>query len=296
MESAKGLRCLRRSYAVSMVTVALSLLLVMPALSQDDAGDAAAKALNPLSDIWSMQDQVNFTSIGGKGFPEYETQFTNNFQPVMPIPMGDGMSLVTRFVVPFVKNPVPNPVTGKVEFHSGFGDSVGAHLIVPPPLQLGGGASLTVGGGITYQAPTSSNRLTGVGLWQMGPAAAAVFRTKKVLLGVFPQYWQSVGGTDDLSPPQQNANVQYFYWYFLTPSFTVGAAPNILIDWTKPEENRYTVPIGIGASYTRKIGKIPVKFQVEYHYTIRHPEDIPGQREIIRFTITPVLPNPFTRN
>ena len=78
-------------------------------------------------------------------------------------------------------------------------------------------------------------------------------------------------------------------------SWRVGAGPNVLIDWTEDERNRYTVPIGIGASYTTKIGKIPAKFKAEYHYVVKHSEDIPGQRNIVRFTITQVLPNPFAK-
>ena len=295
MESAMDFGRLRRCCAALVVFLVISLALIMPALAQDDGGEAAAKALNPLSDIWSMQDQVNFTTISGGMFPQSETQFTNNFQPVMPVPIGLKTNLVTRFVLPYVKNPILDPSTGETEFRWGRGDAIGAHLIVPPPLELGGGASLQVGAGITYQMPTSSNRFTGAGLWQMGAAGAAVFKTKKVLLGVFPQHWQSMGGTDNLRPAQRSTNIQYFYWYFVTPSLTVGAAPNILIDWTKDERNRYTVPIGIGGSYTTKLGGIPVKFQIEYHCAVKHPEDIPGQRNIIRFTITPVLPNPFSK-
>ena len=50
-------------------------------------------------------------------------------------------------------------------------------------------------------------------------------------------------------------------------------APNILIDWKADQENRFTVPIGLGIGKLVKIGPLPVKFTAEVDYMAIHPDD-----------------------
>ena len=76
---------------------------------------------------------------------------------------------------------------------------------------------------------------------------------------------------------------------------TIISSANILIDWTKDEANRWTVPLAIGASYLVHLGKLPVQIGASYQWVVKHPVDIEHQESIVRLTFTPVIPSPFAK-
>jgi hypothetical protein len=75
-------------------------------------------------------------------------------------------------------------------------------------------------------------------------------------------------------------------------NWQIGTAPNILIDWKADQDNRFTVPIGLGVGKLIKIGPLPVKLTAEVDYMVIHPDDF-GQHWCVRFQIIPVLPALF---
>jgi hypothetical protein len=81
----------------------------------------------------------------------------------------------------------------------------------------------------------------------------------------------------------------------LTVRETIVSSANILIDWTKDEANRWTVPLAIGASYLVHLGKLPVSIGVNCQTIVKHPADLPHQESIVRITFTPVIPSPFAK-
>lgn len=72
--------------------------------------------------------------------------------------------------------------------------------------------------------------------------------------------------------------------------FSGCGAPIINVDWTKGCREGLTLPVGISVSKVFKIGKLPIKLGFEYDYAVVHPHDDLGQRNVFRFTVTPVLP------
>jgi hypothetical protein len=69
----------------------------------------------------------------------------------------------------------------------------------------------------------------------------------------------------------------------------VGMAPNITIDWKADDDNKLTLPVGLGVGKLFKIGGLPLKLILEAQYAVIHPDDF-GQGWNIRCTFTPVLP------
>ena len=63
-------------------------------------------------------------------------------------------------------------------------------------------------------------------------------------------------------------------------------------DWQADSDEAWTVPIGIGLAKTTKIGKIPWKFQLQLQKFVAKPDSF-GPDWLIKFTITPVIKNPF---
>ena len=87
---------------------------------------------------------------------------------------------------------------------------------------------------------------------------------------------------------------QYIVRYSLPKAWSVGAGPSITYDWKADEDDRLTVPIGLGVTKTVRIGKVPTKLRAEVHYSVVRPDSY-GEVWNIRLQITPVIPSPFIK-
>ena len=89
----------------------------------------------------------------------------------------------------------------------------------------------------------------------------------------------------------KTTNLQYIYYYALTPTINIGAAPNIIANWEQSGDDRFSVPIGLGINTTVNIGKVPVRFGLEFHKFVIKPDDVPGSDYGIRLFIIPAVPS-----
>jgi len=146
------------------------------------------------------------------------------------------------------------------------------------------------GGGFDLAFPTATEDVTGSGKWSAGPSALGVYLGKKWKIGALAQqYWDYAGDSD--RDHVNLTNLQYFVFYDLDETTSIGAAPNIIANWTQDSSDTFTVPIGIGISKTIKLGKVPVRLGFEYHYSVIHPDDVPGALHNFRFYIIPAAPS-----
>jgi hypothetical protein len=276
---------------------------VLPADIQPSAASAAeakgamsAEELNrqlnnPVSSVWSMVFQNNYTQLksGSRDVPGWdegdEKWFYNlNFQPVLPLPLTRDWNLINRPVFPiFADRPVLK--TDGFDEVDGLGD-IGLVSLLSPAKTAGG---LLWGVGPTFIFPTATKDELGQEKWQAGPAAVGVYLGKEWIFGAFPQHWWSFAGNDDRKSTSQT-NIQYFIWRLFPGQWQIGTAPNILIDWKADNDNKLTLPVGLGVGKLLKIGGLPIKFILEGQYAVIHPDDF-GQEWNIRFTVTPVLPS-----
>jgi hypothetical protein len=297
------------SRAVSGTLILTVSLLLFASITPAQDDNTARDLANPFSSRWSIVNQINFNQLKGGLLIDPHTQFNWNFQPVMPVPFNGCYNIVNRMVIPFYNTPyvdlsldyqfVPDigraqiggpGVSGNVQRSSGLGDIIWASLLSPNKPD-----GLIYGIGVTVQAPTASSVNLGSGLWQVGPAAGLFYVSSKFVAGVFPQHWKSVGGEDRRSPGTRYTNLQYGISYLPTPKLTIASSANILIDWTKDDANRWTVPLAIGALYLVNVGKLPIQIGASYQWVVKHPADIPHQESIVRLTFTPVIASPFAK-
>lgn len=277
----------RLSVGVGLIAALLSLF---PCPSAADGENIARDLANPFSSLWNIVNQINFNQLKGGLFQESHTQFNWNLQPVMPIPLNGMFNLVNRPVFPYYSNPYLD-FPGEVQYASGLGDIELASVLVPNK-----GEGLIVGFGATFIFPTArDSKHIGQGLFQAGPAGGLFYVSKQFVCGVFPQHWHSVSGVDDEHPATRFTNLQYGVSYLPTPKLTILSSANILIDWTKDEANRWTVPASLGVSYLFTFGKMPVSIGINYQWIVKHPADLPHQESIVRLTFTPVIPSPFAK-
>ena len=187
---------------------------------------------------------------------------------------------------------IPPPIDAFDGRTTGFGDMyyVGLFSTKEPAKKLEDGGVLLWGLGFDLGFPTATEDILGTGKWTAGPSALGVYMGPKWKVGtLLQQYWDYAG--DDDRAGVNLMNLQYFIFYSLTETTSIGAAPNIIANWDQDSDNRWTVPIGLGISTTKQMGKVPVRFGLEVHYSVIQPDDVVGTKWDLRFYIIPAAPS-----
>ena len=174
---------------------------------------------------------------------------------------------------------------------TGFGDTYYVGLFSPSkPIELDNDAKLLWGAGFDVGLDTASEDVLGTGKYSAGPSALGIYLGETFKGGALvQQYWDFAGDSD--RNDVNMTNLQYIYYWSLNETTSIGAAPNIIINWEQNSDNRYTVPIGIGINRTFQFGKVPVRFGLEYHYTAIAPDDVVSSDWAIRFFVIPAVPS-----
>ena len=245
---------------------------------------------NPLTSLWSLTLQENFTLK--KGDLTNSTQTANSFffQPALPIPVGNDKTFIARPVIPLVTSPVADSGSkdGFSGHETGLGDIQLLSLYGPDKSD-----GLVWGIGPTFKFPTATDDLLGAGKWQTGPAAMLLNLGDTWTSGLVVQHWWSFAGDDDRASTNQT-DLQYIFRRKIPGAASIGMGPTMTIDWQAEEGNRITLPIGLGITKTVRFGKTPVKIRFEPQYSLLKPDDF-GTTWNFRFQITPVIPSPFSR-
>lgn len=277
----------RLSLLIFILIVTLPAILWAQAESESAIPDLAKQLNNPVADLWSLTFQYNHYLYQGESTDKYRTLDVLNFQPVLPIHLTSDLNLITRPILPFIFNsPKFEPGEGWGDT-DGFGDITVLSLLSPAKMNSG----VIWGVGPTFIFPTATNQDLGAGKYQAGPAAVGLYIGKEWVFGALAQQWWSYAGDGDRQSTS-SANIQYFIQYLFGEDWQIGMSPNILIDWKADQDNRFTVPVGLGIGKLVKIGPLPVKFTAEVDYMAIHPDEF-GQNWVFRFQMIPVLPALF---
>jgi hypothetical protein len=146
------------------------------------------------------------------------------------------------------------------------------------------------GAGFDLGFPTATDDVLGTGKWLAGPSALGVYMGPKWKVGALLQHYWDFAGDGDRSSVHLS-NLQYFVYYSLSETTSIGASPNIVCNWEQSSNNKCTVPIGLGINRTFQFGSVPVRFGVEFHYNVMKPDDVVGSRYNLRFFVIPAAPS-----
>jgi hypothetical protein len=244
------------------------------------AGELAHAAQNPISSMVSFPFQLNFNGDLGAF---HRTQLVLNIQPVIPIGVSDDVTLVTRWILPFVAAPDVATASGSTW---GFGDfNPEWFLAFKLP------AGFMIGPGFTAVAPTATDAQLGLGKWQLGPALVLVWSCGPVLAGVLATSAFSVGG-DDRRPNVSPFLLQPFVNVNLPEGTYLTTAPQITNNW-KLDRDGWTVPIGLGVGKILALGPQPANVSVQGYANVVSPDA--GPEWTVRAQIQllfPVKPKP----
>ena len=273
---------------------------------------------NPLGNVAMLWNQFDWIRL--KNPTNDETAYKGNYMGIAQFPkgLGENWNLINRVIWNVPSMPMdqgkidradqlygsalggavlppgtggPAPINLFDGRTTGFGDMYYVGLFSPKkPIKIDGGGKVVWGVGFDLSFPTATDDVLGTGKWSAGPSAIGVYLGPKWKIGALgQQYWNYAGDSDRDSVNM--TNLQYFYYYSLNPTTSIGAAPNIIANWGQDSGNKFTVPVGLGINKTFQIGKVPVRFGVEVHYSVIQPDDVAGAEWNLRFFVIPSAPS-----
>ncbi|MEB3265100.1 MAG: neuromedin U [Cyanobacteriota bacterium] len=242
------------------------------AASAGDAEALAKEAQNPIANLISLPVQWNATPqsqwaprLVDPAARHQRTFNVWNVQPVVPLPLGERLSLVGRVIVPVVQR----PLAGASEA-IGLGDINPSLFLVPR-----GTGRWTVGAGPTAVLPTATDRALGSRRWSAGPAAVAVYTRGPWVAGSLVTNVWSFAGTG-----QREVNamlVQPFVNYNLPQGWYITTSPILTNDWTVERGKGWTVPLGAGIGRLFRMGDQPFNASLHAYANVVQPKVL-GER------------------
>ena len=262
---------------MKILLFAVILFAAQPAIAQDEdfapsAGaasdptlgveDAAMKAQNPLANIISMPLQWNTDFDIG---PDDETGSTLNIQPIYPVSLSNGWTLINRAIIPLPKSvPAGGQPSGR---ETGLGDITMMNWFSPQPK----GAFMWGVGPVTVW-PTATDDRLGSDKFSIGPSVVLVYsKPRKFIAASVINAWWSVGGSESAK------DVGVFYWqpifnYFLPNKWYLTTAPVITKDLEGVSGQDWIVPIGGGVGKMFNWGELPMDITAQYYKYVEKPD------------------------
>ncbi len=295
---------------------------VLAAGCQPTTGQMSRLMDNPLGNVAMWINQVDILPLTNDEVSSSRSEIQTNYMGILQFPYGitEDWNIINRIVYNVPSVPIDQD---KADMLTGFPPSLppGGGPIQPPP--SGGGGPLPIdliggrtsgfgdmfylglaspkagishgpgqtsvwGLGLGLSFPSATEDLLGSGKWSMGPAAIYAYLGQKWKLGGLLQTYFSYAGDGDRNDVTM-MNLQLFYYYALTETISIGAGPNIIADFEADSGDKWTVPIGIGIGKTVQMGKVPVRFMVEYYGSVVRPDTV-GMTHNLRFIIIPAVP------
>src|SRR3984893_3762593 len=230
-----------------------------------------------------MQIQQNNNWIEMPTNKDLRAQSNLQFQPLMPVKLADNWTLITRPMIQIFNGTPFRDQNGQEKRVTAFGDTVLAFALSPGPKLVG---NWLLAAGPSFIFPTATNSLVGQNKWQVGPAAAVGYVGKNFVTYVFPQQWFSVGGGGRRT---RQMSLIYAFVHAFPNGWTVGTNPNVLVDWEASSGNKVSFPVGLQVGKLRKLGPMPVKFDLQVQYYAVRPQ-VYGPKWNLQLQITPILP------
>jgi hypothetical protein len=247
-------------FALAMVlrtslTICITASAAVPARAQDRSpsatnqrADELARAVaNPIAHLISvpLQNDLDF----GIGHKNRAVQNTLNAEPVIPVNLGGGWSMITRTILPFVYHQSAFP-GDRNEF--GLGDTSFSAFFTRAGSAAPG--ALMFGAGPMIRLPTATDAVLGQRRWAAGPTAIALQQTQNWTFGMLASHVWSIG--DSMARPGYSlTSLQPFIVRQFGGGFSLSANLEATYDW---DSKQTVVPLNIRASQIVHIGPLPV--------------------------------------
>jgi hypothetical protein len=239
-----------------------------------DSAKYAKQLANPVSALISVPLQLNIDENIGPD--DKGTRTTLNIQPVIPISLDADWNLISRTIIPVVKQEDITPGSGS---QSGLGDTVQSLFFSPvEPTDSG----WIWGAGPVFLLPTASDDLLGTDKWGIGPSAVALKQEGPWTYGFLVNHIWSFAG-DSNRNDVSSTFMQPFIGYTTATGWSFDLQTESTYDW---ESEQWNVPLVFLVSKVATIGNQLVQFQAGPRY---YAESFDGGPEGTSFRIAMTL-------
>ncbi len=222
----------------------------------------AKAAANPIANMISLPFQFNFNF----GIGDYDRmQMVMNFQPVLPFKLNKTWNVITRTIIPVMKQPL-NAETGNTW---GVGNISFNTFFVPKVL---GNGFFTYGFGPSLNIPTASAPELGGDAFGIGPTIVFLFMPGDFVVGATGAAWWSYKaphGANGLNA----MFAQMFATWNIKNGWFINSTPTFTANFNAPDGEQWVIPAGGGFGKVQHFGKHypPIKFMLQYYTNLVAP-------------------------
>jgi hypothetical protein len=246
------------------------------AIDQDSETQLAQKTENPISDLM----RIPFTNNTNFGIePNHRTNNELKIQPVIPFRLTRDWNLITRTLLPVIKQPTPSTTNADTW---GLGAAQFSAFLSPAL-----SSTVFVGAGPIFQLPTTTDDLLGSRKWGAGPTASVFIIEGPWTLGLLVNNVWSFAGSHE-RPTVNQFLAQQFLNYNFDHGWYLTSSPIVTSNWEGTSGNKWTVPVGGGVGKVFEIGDLSFNATLQAFSNVVHPD--PGPDWTLRFQIALLLP------
>jgi hypothetical protein len=279
----------------------------------------AREMTNPLSPFTYLDWHIEYRTYQGSipGASD-QTQYGHIFQGVIPFRQNNGKGWVFRFALPFYDDqPIyysdlgyPYGRTGYAEWRirqqdptrqgENYWEPTHGHTDDLTTDLVYGGVSddgLILQYGLAAIWPITTDTSNGRQQFIMGPEVNIGKMTDWGVYGALVSHVIDVAEKkDDFGTGDANlTTIEAYFSYGFGNGWQLISNPVITYDWAGDSGNKLNLPLGGGISKTMKIGKMPLRLAAEVQKYVASTDRF-APDWLFRMTISPVLPNQYTRN
>src|SRR5450830_97610 len=240
--------------------------------TEDELSQAAA---NPVADMVSVPVQSNWVRPVG---PNDATRYVMNVQPVIPFRINDDWNLITRTIVPVIRQ--PEVVAGQGATWS-TGDVIASTFFSPRAV-----TNLIWGVGPVFLLPTSSRDDLGAKKWGVGPSGVLLIQAGPWSVGGVANHIVSFAGNSHRDSINVT-NLNPFVAYALGSGWSTTFQSEYIRNW-QASSGRNTTSLGWGMAKVMLLGSQPVSIYLGYTHFITTPNGSPDNG--IRLTMNFLFP------
>ncbi len=219
--------------------VFLSLITFITCAKATDNEALANKLSNPIAAMVSIPIQINYDYNIGKNNGK---RILTNFQPVVPFHITKDYNLITRIVIPIIRQ---IDVTGIGENQTMLGNSL-LSLFVSPVNPIDG---WIIGAGLAVNLPTSTNSDVIKRVSSVGPTAVVLRQANGFTVGALANHLVSFAGYNH-SSKVNGTYFQPFISYTTSGATTYSLESETTYDW---ENSKVDIPINMTVGQMLKV-------------------------------------------